>query len=128
MIFYVVGMVFGQSYNLNYVKPLYWVHTHWIKRATRALIGAVLAVGLYAFIFFLMRNNRDQSTVYFFKYALPAFLISFIMYGVFPVVCKRMGLVATHIPTFQKPRSRSTISRSKSTNDIQNLLPTSQIA
>lgn len=59
MIFYVVGMVFGQSYNLNYVKPLYWVHTHWAKRTARALIGAALAVGIYAIFLFVMRNNRD---------------------------------------------------------------------
>jgi hypothetical protein len=125
MIFYVIGMVFGQSYNLNYVKPLNWVHTHWTKRAVRAIIGAFVAVGLYAFFYFLMRNNRDQSTVYFFRYALPAFVISFIMYGFFPVVCKKIGLVATHTPAIQISRSRSTTSRSKSTNDIHTFLQTS---
>ena len=108
MIFYVIGMVFGQSYNLNYVKPLNWVQTHWTKRAARAVLGAFVATGLYALFFLFMRDNSDTATVYFFRNALPAFTISFIMYGVFPVLCKRLGLVASNNPSFTTPRSKST--------------------
>jgi len=51
IIFYAIGMVFGQSYNLNYVKPLNWVHTHWTKRVVRAVIGTAIAAGLYSLFF-----------------------------------------------------------------------------
>ena len=118
IIFYAVGMVFGQSYNLNYVKPLDWVHTHWSKRVLRAILGSFVAVGIYLLFIFIMKNNRDQSTVYFFRYAFPALLISFFIYGVFPVVCLKLGLVETKTPKVEIYRSRSTISRSKSTNDL----------
>jgi len=115
-------MVFGQSYNINYVKPLNWVHTSRLKRITRTILGVIIAAGLYAIPFTLLRNDRDQSTIFYLKFAFPAFMISFMMYGIYPILCKKIGLVDTISPIFDKPRSRSTVSRSKSTSDVSGLI------
>lgn len=90
-------MVFGQSYSHNYVKPLLWVHTAWLKKILRATIGAILATGIYVGFFELGKNNRDQSEKYLYMYALPGFVASFFSYGVFPILCKWVGLVAKEV-------------------------------
>ena len=40
-------MVFGQSYSLNYVKPLLWVHTPWTKKLLRTLVGLAICISVY---------------------------------------------------------------------------------
>lgn len=118
IIFFIIGMVFGQSYNINYVRPLNWVHTSRKKRLTRTILGVIIAASLYAIPYQLLKNDRDQSTIFYLKFALPAFFISFTIYGIYPIFCKKIGLVEVIVPVFEKPRSRSTVSRSKSTSDI----------
>ena len=40
---------------------------------------------------------NDNPTRFFFLYALPALSISFFVFGVFPIICDRLGLVVgTH--------------------------------
>ena len=92
-LFFVVGMVFGQSYAMNHVKPLLWVHTIWLKKVFRAVLGALLAIGIYFGFYKLGKNNQDLSEKYLFLFALPGFVISFFTYGLFPILCQRMGLV-----------------------------------
>jgi len=45
ILFFIVGMVFGQSYSLNYIKPLLWVHSEWWRRLIRCIIGTGLSIG-----------------------------------------------------------------------------------
>lgn len=46
-LFFVIGIVFGQSYAMNYVKPLQWVYTSWPKKLLRTILGATAAVAIY---------------------------------------------------------------------------------
>ena len=45
-------MVFGQSYSLNYVKPLLWVHTSWPKKLLRMILGVAINGGVYAAFYY----------------------------------------------------------------------------
>ena len=87
-------MVFGQSYAMNHVKPLLWVHTSWYKKLVRAALGASIAVGIYLGFYYLGKNNQDMSEKYLYLFALPGFVVSFFSYGIFPILCQLMGLVA----------------------------------
>ena len=91
-------MVFGQSYSVQYVKPLQWVHTSWVKKFARTLLGCLVSVGLYVLFWGSIRTSSIQSTRYFFGFAAPALLISFFMFGLFPIACKYMGLVSKVTP------------------------------
>ena len=52
-------------------------------------------------------------TKFMFRFCMPALVISFIMYGVFPIMCKYMKLVANVSPYVTK-RQRSINQRSVS--------------
>lgn len=66
VLFFIIGMVFGQSYAMNFIKPLLWVHTGWLKKITRAIIGSLIAIGVYVGFYFLGKNNKSQSQKYIF--------------------------------------------------------------
>jgi hypothetical protein len=85
-------MVFGQTYSLNYVKPLLWVHTGPCKKFVRTVLGLALSGGIYFLCTYWVHSN-DHATKYFFKYLLPALLMSFFNYGLFPIFCNRVGLI-----------------------------------
>jgi hypothetical protein len=97
-LFFVVGMVFGQSYVMNYVKPLLWVHTNWTKKILRATLGALLAMAIYIGFYEIGKENNDLSEKYLYLFALPGFLVSFFSYGIFPIICQWVGLVAKGEP------------------------------
>lgn len=40
ILFFMVGMVFGQTYSLNYVRPLLWVHSLLWQKVLRLILGA----------------------------------------------------------------------------------------
>lgn len=91
MLFFLIGMVFGQSYAIQFVQPLLWVGANWLKRVFRTLIGVGLAVCLYAPFYYGVRDLNDDTTRFMFLALIPALTISFLMYGVYPRVCKTMG-------------------------------------
>jgi hypothetical protein len=84
-------MGFGTSYSLVYVDCLDWVHTSVFLRILRAIIGGGIAIGIY-YLFLLIPAN-DNPTRYFFHYVLPALVLSFFIYGLFPVICQKIRLV-----------------------------------
>ena len=59
ILFYIVGMVFGQSYSVQHVKPLLWVQTSPCKRMIRTLLGVTLAGLLYSPFYFGSRNTTS---------------------------------------------------------------------
>lgn len=82
---------------MNFIKPLLWVHTGWFKKITRALLGSVIAAGVYVGFYYLGRNNKNQSQKYIYQHALPNFLNSFFEYGLFPIICKKIGLLQAEV-------------------------------
>lgn len=56
-LFFIVGMVFGQSYSVQYVKPLLWVHTSWPLKLIRTVLGTLITLGLYSIFWYSCRNT-----------------------------------------------------------------------
>ena len=84
-------MGFGTSYSLVHVDCLDWVHTWWPLRLIRTIIGGGL-VGL-AYWGFISIPAHDNPTRYFFHFVLPALILSFFIYGIFPVLCLKLKMV-----------------------------------
>lgn len=84
-------MGFGTSYSLVHVDCLDWVHTHLFARILRGLLGCGIALGVYE-CFQLIPCN-DNPTKFFFLFALPSMVLSFFIYGVFPIICAKIKLV-----------------------------------
>lgn len=91
ILFFIIGMGFGISYNLVYVDCLDWVHTTLLLRIIRTVIG--LSISALVYWGFLKIPANDNPTKYFFHYVLPALTISFFIYGLFPVICMKCKLV-----------------------------------
>lgn len=84
-------MGFGTSYSLVHVDCLDWVHTSMTKRIIRGLLGCAIALGIHTAFQFIPCN--DNPTRFFFLFALPAMILSFFIYGIFPIICMKIGLV-----------------------------------
>ena len=50
-------------------------------------------MGIAYFFFFVTKNSNDQATKFFFIFFLPNALVSFFVFGFFPIICNRIGLV-----------------------------------
>ncbi len=84
-------MGFGISYSLVYVDCLDWVHTVVYLRIIRAILGGGIAAGVYIGMLYIPAD--DNPTKYFFHFVMPSFIISFFIYGLFPVICQKCKLV-----------------------------------
>ena len=84
-------MGFGTSYSIGYVDPFEWVHTKFLKRLARGLIGVSIVIGLDTLIKLI--EIEDQSTVFILQKAFPALLFSLFTYGWVPIICQKIGLV-----------------------------------
>jgi hypothetical protein len=93
ILFFIVGMGFGTSYSLVHVDCLDWVHTMLHLRLIRGFAGSALAFGI--FTAFQQIPCNDNPTRFFFLYALPALSLSFFIFGVYPILCQKIGLVKT---------------------------------
>ena len=93
ILFYLIGMVFGQSYSLNYVKPLLWVHTPWHKKILRTILGIGICAGVYWVFWYFAITTTNEPTKFTFVFAVPFLLLSFFTYGFFPIICQKIGLV-----------------------------------
>ena len=57
------------------------------------MVGVPITIGIqYSFLLAIKQSN-DIPTKYFFGYAIPYFLNSFFIFGIFPIVCKYLHLV-----------------------------------
>jgi len=100
ILFSLVGVVFGQTYSLNYVRPLLWIHTPLWKKLIRTIIGLSIAAGFNYLFFLFVKSSNDVATRFFFGRACPMFIMSFFIFGLYPIVCNKIGLVlqADQIP------------------------------
>ena len=84
-------MGFGTSYSLVHVDCLDWVRTDFIYRIIRGVIGCGISGGI--FIGFQYIPCNDNPTRFFFRYAVPTLFLSFFVFGIFPILCQKVGLV-----------------------------------
>ena len=93
ILFVVIGMVFGWPYALHHFSALQWINTSMWKRIARMMIGVPITVGVQFFFLWAIKRTNDIPTKFFFGYAVPYFINSFFIFGIFPIVCKYMKLV-----------------------------------
>jgi hypothetical protein len=84
-------MGFGSSYSCVHVDCLDWVHTDWVRKLVRGIIGLIIAI--VVFLLFQLIPGNDNPTIFFFHNAFPALVISFFIFGIFPIICNKVGLV-----------------------------------
>ena len=94
ILFFITGMGFGTSYSLVHVDCLDWVHTSLPVRILRGILGCAIVGGVY--FAFQQVPCFDNPTRFFFRYALPSLSLSFFIFGVFPIICVKIGLVKQH--------------------------------
>ena len=90
-------MGFGTSYSIAYVNPFDWVHTKLYKRIIRGVVGTLL-VWLAGFFIDSYILVYDQTTIFLVHKALPALLFSLFIYGCYPIICQKIGLVDPEVP------------------------------
>ena len=93
VLFVIVGMIFGWPYALHYFSVLQWKNTSTWKRIVRTVIGVGVAVGFQTLFDWMVNGTNDIATKYFFGAAFPYFCNSFFIFGLFPVLCAKVGLV-----------------------------------
>ena len=91
--FTLIGMIFGWPYALHHFSALQWINTTLWKRIVRMLLGLAITIGSQQFFTWSVSRTNDIATMYFFGYAVPYFVNSFFIFGLFPIVCKWMHLV-----------------------------------
>ena len=87
ILFVLIGMIFGWPYALLHFSALQWVNTSPMKKFVRTFIGLLIALGVREFFTWTVSHTNDISTMYFFGFALPYFLISFFIFGIYPIMC-----------------------------------------
>lgn len=59
ILFFLIGMVFGQSYSLNYVRPLLWVHSELWRKVIRLILGCLISIAVVYFFYYTVRRTND---------------------------------------------------------------------
>jgi hypothetical protein len=85
-------MAFGTPFSIAYVDPLEWVHTRFSKRLLRGILGCGIVLGL-TFLIEEFVPLGDQASIYIIHRAFPILLFSLFIYGLFPLLCQKIGLV-----------------------------------
>jgi len=93
VIFVVIGMIFAWPFAMLHFSALQWINTARWKRVVRMILGLSIAVGAFFFFAWIVSDTNDLATIFFFGHALPNFLISFFIFGLFPIMCKWMHLI-----------------------------------
>jgi hypothetical protein len=106
-------MGFGSSYSLIYVDCLDWVKTSLVKRIIRGILG--IAIVACVFIGFRYVPSHDNPTRFFFLYALPAMSLSFFTFGIYPIICLKIGLVRQYAKPMTHYLGESTIESGSAT-------------
>ena len=115
IIFVVIGMIFGWPYALLHFSALQWINTSFWKRLVRTILGVSITVGNQVFFTWVTRETNDIATKFFFGEAVPFFLNSYFIFGLFPILCKHMRLVQqedTFVNMYPELASRSQLQTS----------------
>jgi hypothetical protein len=91
VLFFIVGMGFGTSYSITQVDCLDWVHTGVWKKLIRGVIGCVIIYG----VTYGCRSveTNDEATIFVLYNAFPALACSLFIFGLFPLICRKLNLV-----------------------------------
>jgi hypothetical protein len=95
-IFYLQGAVFGCMFTAKQLSMYWWMTDYW-KRVVRAAVAGGFAYGVFA-LFGLFDFQYDNST-YVFKYVAPLLIISFVVYGIMPILFAKVHLALTMSPS-----------------------------
>jgi hypothetical protein len=93
IIFFIIGMAFGQPFSLSYVRPLLWVHSEVWRKVIRTVLGIAICIGISYGFYFLAINSSNMTTKYFWIFLLPNIIVSFFIFGIYPIICNWIGLV-----------------------------------
>jgi hypothetical protein len=63
------------------------------RKILRLILGGAISGGLAYACFYVAEDSSDQATKFFFIFLLPNFTISFFIFGLFPILCNKIGLV-----------------------------------
>lgn len=69
-----------------------------------------MTLGLYSIFYFSTRNVKHEFSKFIYLWAGPGLIISFLMFGIYPIFCQYIGLVRKTkkgIPKIERTRSRS---------------------
>jgi len=95
VLFILMGMIFGWPYAMHHFKALalQWINTSLWRRFIRLIVGLSIAFGINYFFNWLTSKISDVPTKFFFGYAFPGFIVSYWIFGIFPIICKWLHLV-----------------------------------
>ena len=90
---YPIGMVFGQSFSLLYVEPLRLIYSSWPIKIVRTFIGCVWTIGVTCLFIFIYSRSYGMLPRFVWAMFLPFFLNSFFIFGLWPFICSKVGLI-----------------------------------
>ena len=96
-LFFIIGFTFATSYSMTRVDVVDWIHTSFVKRMVRTIIGGLIATAILYGSHFL-RNNSDEQDIstFFFFQAVPQLLAGILIYGPYVILCEKYGLVTPY--------------------------------
>ena len=93
VLFVLIGANFGQSFAINFVRSVQWSHTPLWKRLVRSLLGLSLAIGVTESMALFTNKMTDFASQYFYSHLLTNLVLSFFIFGLYPVICSKCGLM-----------------------------------
>ena len=94
-LYVLLGAVFGQTYSLNYVQPLLWIHTPMCKKIVRMLIVIVPFLTFYYVSQKYITLERSSVLYYLLNWSIINLLESYFVFGLYPIICKKLHLIVT---------------------------------
>ena len=94
-LYVLIGAIFGQTYTLEYVKPLLWIYTPFWKKLLRTIIAIIPVFVLLYFLSPLFGQMNVPANIYILSSIVLNLACSFFIFGLFPIFCWKIGLVIT---------------------------------
>ena len=94
-LYVLIGATFGQSYSLNYVQPLLWIHTPMWKKVIRMLIPIIPITAYYYLSINYINLSQESPWHYILNWSLINLIESYFIFGLYPILCKKLHLTVT---------------------------------
>ena len=92
-LYVLIGAIFGQTYTLEYVKPLLWIYTPFWKKLLRTIIAIIPILALLYVSNPAFGGIQVPTNVYTLSLIVMNLVTSFFIFGLFPIFCWKVGLV-----------------------------------
>jgi len=94
-LYVLIGATFGQTYALNYIQPLLWIHTPAYKKVARMLI-VIIPILLFYYVYQkYLTSDRASILYYLLNFSVVNLVESFFIFGLYPILCKKLHLIVT---------------------------------